>query len=89
MTLSLLPLSAASIPLPLLSLSLLPLNLSLFRLEPFHSFPLPPDLLLQLPQVGVVLKSHCSCFFEEQVHSVDETVISLDMVETLYVVWGL
>ena len=88
--LPLLPLSVASIPLPLLSLSLLPLPLSLFRLESFHSFPLPPDLLMQPPQVSVVLQVwHCACFFEEQVLSVDETVVSLDMVEPLYVVCGL
>ena len=75
--LSLLPLSVASIPLPLLSL----LPLSQLPLQPFHSLPLPPDLLLQPPQVGVVLQVwHCACFFEEQVLSVDETVVSLDMV---------
>ena len=79
LTLRLLPLSVASIPLPLLSLSLLPL--SQLPLQPLHSFPLPPDLLLQPPQVGVVLQVwHCACFFEEQVLSVDETVVSLDMV---------
>ena len=82
LTLRLLPLSVASIPLPLLSLPLLPL--SQLPLQPLHSLPLPPDLLLQPPQVGVVLQVwHCACFFEEQVLSVDETVVSLDMVETL------
>ena len=82
LTLRLLPLSVASIPLPFLSLSLLPL--SQLPLQPFHSLPFPLDLLLQPPQVGVVLQVwHCACFFEEQVLSVDETVASLDMVETL------
>ena len=80
--LPILPLYVASIPLPLPSLSLLPL--SQLPLQPFHSLPFPLDLLLQPPQVGVVLQVwHCACFFEEQVLSVDETVVSLDMVETL------
>ena len=77
--LSLLPLSVASIPLPFLSLPLLPLPQ--LPLQPLHSLPLPLYLLLQPPQVGVVLQVwHCACFFEEQVLSVDETVVSLDMV---------
>ena len=76
--------SLLSMPPPLcLLLCLFPLQLPHLPLQLLHSLPLLPDLLLLLPQVGVVLQTHADCFLEELVLAdADADVVCLAVENT-------
>ena len=83
--------SLLSMPPPLcLLLCLFPLQLPHLPLQPLHPLPLLPDLLLLLPQVGVVLQTHADCFLEELVLAdADADVVCLAMSDIFICTWKL